>query len=384
MSSRQGQTKMKKNFTKGQFRSNDANKNAKKKKSIEDYYFYVGSAKQASDYEVTAEFVLNHIKKTFDHGNDIAESLRLLREPNINLWRPSLRVSLKSDEDERVLETRQFELEYKSELDEATRRIRYYRNNRFKAYALLWERCAKSLQNKIMSRTDYHDVIYNDPIELLRAIKQHALDYQETRYEMSIIADAFRAFFNAKQKEKESLQDYTRRFKTAKEILESHIGGPIVLSKFMLTMEEYEGSDDEQDAAHAADLANKAWEQFSTYIHLENADPSKYGTLLTNLKQQKSLGNDQYPKTLIESTHVLSNHRFDFLTYKTPRPQQDKTKTKANQYKEEAEVQLSFTQLDGKCYCCGKAGHKSPQSHHKNKIPKDEWAINKDATIQYC
>ena len=48
---------------------------------------------------------------------------------------------------------------------------------------------------------------------------------------MSIISDAFRAVFNTKQKEHESLQDYTRRFKTAREILESHLGGPIVLSK---------------------------------------------------------------------------------------------------------------------------------------------------------
>ena len=40
--------------------------------------------------------------------------------------------------------------------------------------------------------------------------------------------DAIRAFFNTKQKKSEPLQDYTRRFKTEKEIMESHIGGPII------------------------------------------------------------------------------------------------------------------------------------------------------------
>ena len=34
------------------------------KKTVEDYFFYVGSSKQASDYKITAEFVVNHIKKT--------------------------------------------------------------------------------------------------------------------------------------------------------------------------------------------------------------------------------------------------------------------------------------------------------------------------------
>jgi hypothetical protein len=32
--------------------------------------------------------------------------------------------------------------------------------------------------------------------------------------------------------------------------------------------------------------------------------------------------------------------------------------------------------MEGRCYCCGKPGHKSPTCRHKNK-PKDEWAINK-------
>jgi hypothetical protein len=51
----------------------------------------------------------------------------------------------------------------------------------FKAYALLWERCAKAMQDKIASRSHYDNVVYNDPIALLRAIKEHSLNYQDTR-----------------------------------------------------------------------------------------------------------------------------------------------------------------------------------------------------------
>jgi hypothetical protein len=39
--------------------------------------------------------------------------------------------------------------------------------------------------------------------------------------------------------------------------------------------------------------------------------------------------------------------------------------------------EMSFAMLGGKCYCCSKAGHKSPDCRLKDKTPKENWAINK-------
>ncbi len=33
--------------------------------------------------------------------------------------------------------------------------------------------------------------------------------------------------------------------------------------------------------------------------------------------------------------------------------------------------------MEGKCYCCGRAGHKSPQCRFKDRPAKEEWAMNK-------
>jgi hypothetical protein len=48
-------------------------------------------------------------------------------------------------------------------------------------------------------------------------------------------------------------------------------------------------------------------------------------------------------------------------------------KTKMNK----KQVPTSFTQHEGRCYCCGKPGHRSPDCWEKDKIPQEEWAINK-------
>ena len=173
----------------------------KRKKTLEDYFFYVGSTKQASDYEATANFVINHIKKTYDYGYDISEALRNLKEPDTNLWKTKLQASKSTDADEKPTEDKQFGMDYKAAIDETIRRTRALTGNRFKSYALIWERCAKAMQNKILERSDYESEIYNDPIKLLQAIKQHALNFDETQYSMTIITNSIMR----------SLQPYRKR-----------------------------------------------------------------------------------------------------------------------------------------------------------------------------
>ena len=69
------------------------------KRTVEDYFFYLGSSKQASDYEITGKFVVNHIKKTFDRGNNIAEALRTLTKADTDVWKPTLKRSTETDID---------------------------------------------------------------------------------------------------------------------------------------------------------------------------------------------------------------------------------------------------------------------------------------------
>jgi hypothetical protein len=103
-----------------------------------------------------------------------------------------------------------------------------------------------------------------------------------------------------------------------------------------------------------------AFEQLLAFSYLENANQSKYGSILSGLNTQQSLGNDQYPKSIAEANNVLSNHCFDAIKQGSRFFNKTSTENSKKEPKQE-KINLSFAQLEGKCYCCGKPGHKSPQ-----------------------
>jgi hypothetical protein len=241
------------------------------------------------------------------------------------------------------------------------------------------------MQNKLQSRTDFDNAVKGNPIALLQAIEEFSMSYLEHQYDAVIVLDALKNLIATKQKDEESLVDYTRRFKSSRDVLESHVGGKLTFLKMSQTDDDWDDTDSvKQQLCH-----ERAYGRLLALLYLQNSEQTKYGSVLIGLGSQFALKQDQYPRTLTHAVSILSDHKFD-ATYqekkKKNKDTKDKEKSKENtktKEKEEVETELNFAQLEGACYCCGKKGHRSPQCTKKDKIPKNEWAINKTAEANF-
>jgi hypothetical protein len=82
-------------------------------------------------------FRINHIKQTFEYGNDVGTALERLEGFNIEEYKPKLTVSTNEDERIRISEDRQFEIECKANFDAYMKQEQALETNMTKAYAFL-------------------------------------------------------------------------------------------------------------------------------------------------------------------------------------------------------------------------------------------------------
>jgi hypothetical protein len=65
--------------------------------------------------------------------------------------------------------------------------------------------------------------------------------------------------------------------------MKSHIGGPIIFTKYVPKMTGY----DKNKPDEVFKLQEKAFSHLLAYMYLDDADKAKYGSLLTGLHTQK-------------------------------------------------------------------------------------------------
>ena len=144
------------------------------RKTLADHICAIGSAKQASDYSVITAFIINHIWKTFEYGDDIGDALESRVETTFpaSTLQP---VDSALTGDPKILQEKQFETLYRAEVTTYVTQKDKCQANKGKAFALIQSQCNKAMQHKLQLRTDCKISVKGDPIKLLDAISEHSM-----------------------------------------------------------------------------------------------------------------------------------------------------------------------------------------------------------------
>src|SRR5210317_1131036 len=328
-----------------------------------------GKGPQAS-YSTVKDAVIKNIQKNFKNGQDVAKSIKQGKIIDLSGDLPTMTISTKPEDKGGATEQAGFNILYQEELQVYMERKDTLRTGMNKAYTLIYNNyCTRAMQARIEEHPDFEMKIEDNPIELLDAIKTLTHDTVCATYPLASITDAHTRFINAKQGENEFLLDYVKRFKKLRDVAKSQTGTNF-LSEYVERHEEYINLSTAEEKKEYKKGAYDAW---TAYLLMRGVDQAKYGSLMKNLREQFSLGKDQYPKTLVMATDVLSNHRLDQKYYNNKKKNAEKRKT--NESKENEKLETSFQQKTIKCYCCGEDGHAVPKCPMKDKIPKEEWYV---------
>ena len=336
--------------------------------------FVVGTAKQASDYLKIKNYCINQVKMKYKHGIYIGTALEEGKDFDFSKDKPKPMVMLLIDgtdkeKQEKMGLNESNKIEYQIAMNEYNDKIKTYTENKYKVYSFLWDKCSSQMKQSIESKADYATAIKNNPFELMKTIESLSYNYQESKYEVAIVADAIRNFVSIRQKDDENLTSYLSRFKAASDNMIAQKGSTFILSKYIQSYDDYDSSDPQPSI-------KKAYEEYLAYTFLISSDQNKYGSLIKSLAQQQSLKNSQYPKTLTAASEVLMEHQWDakYLEIKRKRKDGEKQREKDDNTATTTtttteELELSFAQLENACYCCGKKGHSSNKCYKKDSIP---------------
>ena len=91
-------------------------------------------------------------------------------------------------------------IEFQMNMAEYNDKVKTYQENKYKVYSLMWDKCSAQMKQNIESKQDYHTKIKNNPFELLKIIEALSYNYQDSKYEIAIVADAIKTFVLLRQK----------------------------------------------------------------------------------------------------------------------------------------------------------------------------------------
>ena len=214
----------------GNGNGNGGSKPAKKEKTLKgdcdelgENVYIINAYNQAEKFAKTDEALFKYIETKYTKGKLITTAIKTNTVHDLAQYDPVWpRITPtggtiwdKTDKELNFLEMETMKAALKYKMEVSTKLNEQYGQ----VYALMWGQCTKSLQEKLKRETDYQTVEQDkDPLALHEMIKTLCQDYQTNRYEQVSIKKSALALYGFKQREGESLNDCTERFRITRDV----------------------------------------------------------------------------------------------------------------------------------------------------------------------
>ena len=396
-------------------------------------------------YATVVEKITQHIQSTYDYGIDTAKSIRNGTKIDLVAEKPICQIAEGTTEEKASLQPA-YDIEFTQRMNECLKRERWLNSNLPKACACIFgSHVTDGLKSRLQAMPDFNTKIQDDPLALLRAIKTQTHENARTQYPPITITTHLDRLLRIKQESNEDPATFAKRFQQQLDTVQGYLG-PRFTDGYAEQTPEYkaaayvenphhldlilDGISDEDQRRATKDALNemrshyqpketpaqvlykqKLSDSFNAFLFLRSATRSKYGSLLTTLQTQYSLGKDQYPNTITRAVDILSQHPWDKAPAAPPKkdnsnsnsrsPGNDSRNNGGNQSSNQrnnnnsnstsrsdgnnssSQTNASFAQQRGRapstsnavCHQCGALGHVHQDC--SQNIPRDQWFIRR-------
>jgi len=158
-------------------------------------------------------------------GYDIAKSLRDLEMIPIEDDRPEREISELQVDKGKAEEQSGMDICYQEELSRHLDRVQTLKDGMNQAYSLIFSTyCSKLMQGRLEALPEFEQSIRNDPVELLKAIKNCMVESVRAQHPLISMTDSLIRLVNIKMYDQESPLEYVKRFKEYRDVMVSHLG----------------------------------------------------------------------------------------------------------------------------------------------------------------
>ena len=202
-----------------------------------------------------------------------------------------------------VVELKLWEMDFK----EYHKRLEERERNMEKSYALILGQCSKTIRDRIEAHKQWELVnSSSNALGLLRLIRQSLYQRATRRQETHALIEAEVTLMRFRQYERMSNSDYLEKLRDLVEVYE-HLGGEPGTSKArvdsLLIDPDLADEDERQEAK------TKAREEYLAVLLLTKSDPKRYATLVTDVENAYTRGQDGYPTTVSGAYDMLVNYK---------------------------------------------------------------------------